>query len=356
MNRLEKCMELNRKKQMLKNAVGIAALGILLSAPLPASSDRMTNVGTTAAPFLEVGVGSRALGMGGAFVAVANDVSALYWNPAGLCRIGHGEAVFERIEWLADIDFNYIGATLSFGRWGTAGFFLNAMSVPKMMVRTVDHPDGTGEQFDASSIAVGLSYSYALTDRFSIGFNGKYISERIWHEKTASFAIDVGTLYFTGVEGLRIGAAITNFGPSMQMDGSDLIIYYDADPGIDGNNDRIMGKLMTDEWPLPLNMQFGIAYDLFDTKYSRFTVAVDAFHPINNTESINTGCELSILNLLYARVGYQAIGQRDTQEGLTLGAGIRYKMFGQSNIKFDYAYADFGLLEYVNRFTLRLDF
>ena len=345
---------------MMIKRISYGILVLLLSGvphiPLFGASGRMTNVGTTAAPFLEVGVGSRAIGMGGAFVAVANDVSALYWNPAGLCRLGHGEAVFERIDWLADISFNFLGAAIPFGHWGTAGFFLNAMTVPKMAVRTVDFPGGTGEEYDAASIAVGLSYSYALTDRFSIGFNGKYITERIWHEKTAGLAIDIGTLYYTGFKGLRLGASITNFGSSLQMDGGDLIIYHDADPGIDGNNDRIMGKLLTDEWPLPLNMQFGIAFDVLDTKFSRLTVAMDAFHPINNTESINTGCELSILNLLFARVGYQAIGQRDTQEGLTLGAGIRYKMFGQSIIKFDYAYADFGLLEYVNRFTLRLDF
>jgi len=274
--------------------IPVLLLSGILHIPLFGASGRMTNVGTTAAPFLEVGVGSRAIGMGGAFVAVANDVSALYWNPAGLCRLGHGEAVFERIDWLADISFNFLGAAIPFGRWGTAGFFLNTMTVPKMAVRTVDFPDGTGEEYDAASIAVGLSYSYALTDRFSIGFNGKYITERIWHEKTAGIAIDIGTLYYTGFKGLRLGASITNFGSSLQMDGGDLIIYHDADPGIDGNNDRIMGKLLTDEWPLPLNMQFGIAFDVFDNKFSRLTMAMDAFHPINNTESINTGCELSI--------------------------------------------------------------
>lgn len=321
-----------------------------------ASSGRLTNVGTTAAPFLEVGVGSRAVGMGGAFVAVANDVSALYWNPAGISRIARPEAVFERVEWLADISFNYLGVVIPFGRWGTAGVFLDAMSVPKMAVRTVDYPDGTGEMFDATSYAVGLSYAFSLTDRFSIGLTGKYIEERIWHEKSHSVAFDIGTLYKTNFNGLRIGATISNFGPSLTMDGSDLIIYYDADVSIDGNNDRIMGKLITDEWPLPLNMQFGIAYDLLTTKFIKMTVAADAFHPINNSESVNTGTEIAILDLLFIRAGYQAIGQTDTEEGLTLGGGLRYKMFGQSYIKFDYAFADFGRLKNVSRYTLRLDF
>ena len=321
-----------------------------------ASGDRITNVGTTAASFLEVGVGSRAIGMGGAFVAVANDVTTLYWNPAGLSRIATSEAVFERIEWLADIYFNYLGATIPLGSIGSIGLFLNSMTIPGDKVRTVIYPDGTGEEFDASSFAFGLSYARNLTDRFSIGFNCKYISERIWHEKAASFAVDVGTLYNTGIKGLRIGAAITNFGPDMKMDGSDLIIFHDVDPLKLGNNERIMGKLMTDSWPLPLNVQFGIAYDFFNTKYSRFTVAVDAFHPINNTESINAGCELALFKMIFMRAGFKSIGQQDTEEGLTLGGGLRYKLFGQSFIKLDYAYADFGRLENASRFTLRLNF
>jgi len=342
----------------INNFPVIRKLLVLLVLPtaMCLGQERLTNVGTTAASFLEVGVGSQAIGMGGAYVAMATDVSGLYWNPGGLGRIEQSEAIFERIGWLTGIGFNYFGVAIPIPGRGTLGLSINSMTVPRSPVRTIDYPDGTGEEYDAGSIAVGASYGFNLTDRFSIGFTAKFIQEQIWHEKTISLAIDVGTLYFTGLKGLRIGAAITNFGPSMQMEGNDLIIYYDADPSIDGNNDRIMGKLITDEWPLPLNMQFGIAYDVFETRFSRLTVAMDAFHPINNTESINTGCELSIMNMLYARVGYQAIGQQDTEEGLTLGAGIKYKMFGQSNIKFDYAYGDFGLLEYVNRFTLRLDF
>lgn len=335
----------------------IRVFGILIiTSDLIFGSGRLTNVGTTSASFLEVGIGSRAIGMGGAFVAVANDVTALYWNPSGISRIARPEAIFERIEWLTDISYNYLGAAIPFGRWGTAGVFMDAMTVPKMAVRTVDYPDGTGEMFDATSYAIGLSYAFSLTDRFSIGLTGKYIEERIWHEKARSVAFDIGTLYKTNFNGLRIGAAITNFGPSMAMDGSDLIIYYDADESIDGNNDRIMGKLMTDEWPLPLNMQFGIAYDLLTTKYCRMTIAMDAFHPINNSESVNIGTEISILEMLFMRAGYQAIGQTDTEEGLTLGGGLRYKMFGQSYIKFDYAFADFGRLKNVSRYTLRLEF
>jgi opacity protein-like surface antigen len=329
---------------------------LILVSSLIFASDRLTNVGTTAASFLEVGVSARAIGMGGAYVAIADDISSLYWNPAGLGTLKKGEAVFEQVDWLAGISFNYIGIAVPLGSYGTVGMFINSMTMPTMKVRTVDYPDGTGENFDASGISAGLSYGKNLTDRFTIGFNVKYIRETLWHETSKSFAVDVGTKYETGIKGLSIGATITNYGPDMKLDGSDLIIYHDTDPLIDGNNDKIMGKLLTEKWPLPLNMQFGIGYDIYDTKYLRITTAIDAFHPINNTESVNLGCEIAVAKMLFVRAGYKALGQQDTEEGLTFGAGINYRLFGQSNIKLDYAYTDFGRLKNTNRFTLGLNF
>jgi len=240
------------------------------------------------------------------------------------------------------------------GRLGTIGAFLTSVNMPRMKVRTMEYPDGTGEYFNSSDLSFGLSFARNLTDRFSIGFNAKYITERIWHERAYSIAFDVGTLYDTGLGSLKIGAAITNFGPSMKMAGSDLTIYHDAAPLIDGNNDRIMGILQVDSWQLPLNMQFGISYDLLNTKANRLIMAFDAFHPINNTESVNAGFEWSTFDFLFLRGGFKAIGQQDSEEGFTIGGGLKYKLFGQSSIKIDYAYADFGRLQGVQRFTLFL--
>lgn len=343
-------------KQVISSRIQIVIVCSLCLMGTGFGQSKLTNVGTTAAPFLEVGVGAEAIGMGGAYVALADDVTGLYWNPGGISRVQQSQVLFERTTWLAGIEFNYLGVVIPIPNRGTLGFFINAMSVPFSPVRTVDYPMGTGEEFDATSFATGLSYGMNLTDRFSIGFNVKYIQERIWHERASSFGLDVGTLYNTGLKGLRLGAAITNFGPSLQLSGSDMIIYEDVDPTISGNNDRIMGTFMTDQWPLPLNMQFGIAYDLLNSNSNRITWALDAFHPINNTESLNTGIEINLMNTLIARAGYKALFQQDTEEGLTLGAGLRYKLFGQSTILIDYAFANFGRLGNVNRYSIRMNF
>ena len=333
--------------------ISLLLLFILTGIVYP-DNDRMTNVGTTAASFLEIGIGSRAVGMGGAFVAIANDGSTLYWNPAGISRLSQGEILFETVDWLVDTRLNFLATVIPLGRFGSIGAFLTSVNIPRMKVRTMNYPDGTGEYFNSSDLSFGLSYARNLTDRFSIGFNTKYISERIWHERAHTIAFDIGTLYNTGLGSLKIGAAITNFGPSMKMNGSDLIIYHDAAPLSEGNNDRIMGELQTDSWPLPLNMQFGVSYDFLDTKVNKFTMAMDAFHPINNTESINAGFEWSTFDFLFLRGGFKAIGQQDSEEGFTIGGGLKYRLFGQSSIKIDYAYADFGRLESVQRFTLFL--
>jgi len=335
----------------------ISILTIGFSGNLVYGGSRLTNTGTTSAAFLEVGIGARSMGMGGAYVAVAEDASTLYWNPAGLSRIQQASGSFEQVNWITDISFNFLAATIPLGNnVGSVGVFVNSMTVPNQAVRTVQYPDGNGEEYSASSIALGLSYARSLTDRFSIGVNIKYLSERIWHEQGHSLAFDIGTIYDTGFDGLRIGACISNFGSGLELSGSDLIIFYDSDPIHLGNNDKIMGQLMTDEWPLPLNMQFGLAYTMNPGAGLQLTLAADALHPINASESVNLGAELKLFNLFFLRSGYKSLFQKDSEAGLTMGAGLNYRLFGSSDIRIDYAYADMGRLGGISRYTLGLTF
>ncbi len=316
----------------------------------------VSNVGTTAAPFLEIGVGARAIGMGGAFVATANDASALYWNVAGIAQLKRPEVLFVHTNWLADIRFDYAGVVIPLGVYGSLGASLTSLSMGEMLVRTIEEPDGTGERFSAADLALALSYGFNLTDRFSFGITAKYIYQRIWKETAQGFAIDVGTLFRTGLKGLRIGAALSNFGTDMRLSGDNLLVYHDIDPYKLGNNDRIFAELKTDAWPLPLIFQAGLAFEAWETEQQRFTLAVDALHPIDNTESMNIGMEYAFREQFFLRGGFRNLFLRDGEEGFTLGAGFYVRFLGNFQVKLDYAYADFGRLQNVQRFSINVAF
>lgn len=316
----------------------------------------VSKVGITAAPFLTIGVGARALSMGGAFVATANDASALYWNPGGLAPLQRTEMLFVHTRWVADTNFDFAGAVLPLGDAGTLGLSITSLTTGDMAVRTIERPEGTGELFSGADLAIALSYSRSLTDRFSIGINVKYINQRIWHESASGAAIDLGTLFVTGFHGLRIGATLSNFGSDMRMEGKDLLVFHDTDPTIGGNNDRVPSKIETQSWSLPLNFQFGLAMEIVQSDRHRMTVAADAMHPSDNTESVNFGGEYAWQEKVFLRGGYRDLFLRDGEQSFAVGGGVAMRFLGNVRWKFDYAFADFGRLENEQRFSVAVEF
>ena len=226
----------------------------------------------------------------------------------------------------------------------------------EMEVRTVDRPEGTGELFEASDMALAIAYGINLTNRFSIGFNLNYIQQRLWKEKATGFAVDIGTLYQTPVKGLRIGAALSNFGTDMKMTGNDLLVYHDVDPYQSGNNDQIFAQLQTDSWSLPLMFQIGVAMDIVQSEQQQLTIEADAMHPNDNSESMHLGMEYGLNKQYFLRAGYRNLFLKDSEEGFTVGAGLELNLFGSFQTSLNYAFADFGRLENAQRFSIRFRF
>jgi len=342
---------------MRKRALILVIMFCLISAPYMNAQtvSNVSKVGITAAPFLTIGVGAKALGMGNAYVATANEASAMFWNPAGIARISSPEGIFSHINWIADMGFDFIGFVMPMGRLGVVGASITSLNMEDMMVRTEERPQGTGEYFTSSDLALAVSYAVFLTDRFSIGFTGKYIRQQIWKESAQGFAIDLGTLFTTGFHGMRIGATLSNFGTDMRMTGEDLVYYHDIDAQSLGNNDEIFAELKTDSWPLPLTFQVGLAMEVIKNDANRLTLAIDAIQPTDNTESVNFGMEYALKKSVFLRGGYRNLFLKDSEEGITFGVGLNLKQMLQLPIRFDYGYADFGRLKDIHCFTLGIE-
>jgi hypothetical protein len=318
----------------------------------------VSKTATNAAVFLEIPVGAAAVGMGGAFVSIANDATSLYWNPAGSALLTQNQFVAVHTGWIAQTRFDFGGFVLPLGVFGTLGFSFTSLSMDDMKVRTVEQPEGTGELFSAGDIAAGITYSRKLTDRFAIGFTGKYVRQSIWHESAEALALDAGTTFKTDLfGGMTIGATLLNFGTNMRLNGRDTRTFIRVDPSKQGSNDRIPTDIEMETWSLPLLLQFGVSTDFMKSENMRWTVAADALHPSDDYESMNIGTEIDFQEHLFLRGGYQALFLTDHEGGLSLGFGVASSsLVGAVGVKFDYAYRDMGRLESVHTFSVAAQF
>src|SRR3989304_5294119 len=321
-------------------------------------SKNVSKVGTTAAAFLEIPVGASAVGLGGAFVSVANDASALYWNVGGISTLGKYGFQLAHMDWIADTKFNFAGLVIPLGDFGTLGFSFTSLTMADMMVRTVEKPEGTGEFFSAADIAIGLSYARNLSDRFSIGFTAKYVQEKIWHMVAEGWAIDAGTLFKKDIlGGMIIGASISNFGTTMKLQGRDTRYFIRVDETKQGSNDRIPTNIELNSWDMPLLFRIGVSTNAIQDDTYRFTVAIDAIHPNNDYPNLNVGAEFGFMDFFILRGGYNALFLKDAEGGLSFGIGVNSKMlFSETIVQFDYAYRDFGRLQNVHMFSVEFKF
>lgn len=316
-----------------------------------------SKVGTTSAQFLKIGAGARAIGLGGAYAALGDDIYSIYWNPAGIARSkSNTEVTFNHAEWLADMTYDFAAGSFKLGDIGVLSASFTMLKTPEDKVRTFDSPEGDGRMWSATSIAITLGYAKNLTDRFAIGFNAKFIREKVWNSSATGVALDVGTVYRTPFNDLLIGAAISNFGTPMTLTGRDLQFNNDPNDNLDTGPNNIPSDYSTDNFDLPLTFRLGLAMDLYNSRYFRASAAVDAIHPNDNTEYINSGLELAYDEMFFVRVGYKSLFKENSEEGLTLGAGVKYYFAGNLGFYLNYGYADYGRLKKVQFVDIGLIF
>ncbi len=342
---------------MINKKLLIFIILIGISVPYSLFPQNVTKTGTTAAKFLSIGIGPRAISMGGAFTSVANDASAIYWNPAGIAYSDQFQGFFSNTALFAGISLNYIGLVLPAGEIGNFAASVTAVNYGTMQVTTENQPEGTGESFSPGSYAFGLSFARFITEDFMVGVTAKLVTENIYHSNASGVAFDIGTIFKSPFEGVRFASSISNFGTKMQMSGSDLLIRYDIDPSRAGSNNTTDASVATDQFDLPLKLQIGMSKDFIFMENQRFTLSIDGVVPNDNNESVNVGGELALFDdMLSLRGGYKSIFLVDSQEGLTLGVGFKYKRPGYIDIGIDYSYQKYEYLGSVNSFSVILKF
>jgi len=281
------------------------------------------NPGETTAAFLKLGVGARPTGMGEAFVAVANDVNALYWNPAGLSQLKDKEISFGHTEWFQDIKYEYMGWINPVGKLGTLGISVIYLYLDGMERRSAPsiNPEGT---FGAHDLAVGLSFGKSVNSSLSIGASLKYINLTIDNEKGNSIVGDLGGLYkFPSLKNFTLGLQLQNMGPGV--------------------------KFISKRNQLPFRCQIGLSYRYLE----KITAALAVNKPIDNKASFRLGAEYWLREVLALRVGYktETISELGTLSGLTAGIGFKV-----SGVIADYSFVPYGDLGNTHRISMSFRF
>ena len=329
---------------------------IIILLPCSVFAGSFSKVGTAAAQFLKIGVGARAMGMGGSFTAIANDVSSIYWNPAGIANLDRTSIGFTHTEWFADISHDFLGVVVPISSSDFIGVQAITLNTAEQEVTTVANPDGTGIFYDVRDLAIGLSYTRQLTDRFSVGLTAKYVMQNLYNVQASSLTLDIGSYLRTGFHNLTIGMAISNFGGTMQLDGRDLITIADVNSSFSGNYNPD-ARLTTQEYPLPLIFRVGLAMDfvggndpVIQSDDYRFTLATEGTHLNDNEERFNIGGECAWTETVFVRAGYKF--NYDTEKW-ALGVGVNIPI-GSQKVVFDYAFIGFENLGNVSQFSLEL--
>lgn len=299
------------------------------------------NAGSAGAQFLKIGVGARAMGMGGAFGSVQGDATSLAWNPAGIGGIGRLEVAVQHTAWVADMNHDFIGLVVPVTDQFTLGLHTIVLTSGKIEITTIDNPEGTGEFYDATDLAVGLTSSVRLSSELVLAATVKYIEERIYEVRSSGLAIDAGASYATGFRSLCIGFGVSQLGLDQSFSGSPLEVRYEpVNPG----EPPVKAELSADKFQLPLTFRAGGSFDVIamlsePSPDHRLLAALDFLQCTDVTERLAIGAEYAWQNTLFLRSGY--LFNAD-EMSWSVGTGLGLTV-DDVRISFDYAASSLGI-------------
>jgi hypothetical protein len=275
---------------------------------------------TSGADFLKIDSGARSQGMGGAFTAMADDVNALTWNPAGIALMKQPEVGYLRMIYLSDIGYNFGGMALPMQE-GEDTFALGG-AVVNLGSPSFDSTLGLAPAVSAGDNAFSLTFAYRAKDIFAFGLTGKAILRNLASYNATAFGGDAGIL-ITPTHQFSIGLGLFNLGTNVQF-------ISEADP-------------------LPLMGRFGLAFKFIDEPHASLAVALDNDYDLNaSMYSGAVGAEFWLDHVFALRAGYTGDAY---QQHWTAGTGFSLDAF-----EMDYAYSPLGTLGDTHRISLIVRF
>ena len=338
-----------------------------------------TPFGGTSAEFLLLGAGARGTALGGAFAALADDISALYYNPAGAALIDRAGAMVSTYDYVAETTYSWVGLAFPFsGGARTFGLQFGTFGFSDQPVYTVAQPDGTGSVYSVSETFAGLTYAENFSDRFSAGITAKFIFDNLGDASGSAFAVDFGTNFHAMLNNhpVRFSFMLANLGTSISYSGDALLASAPRDELDDENVPNVPqpAQLRSKAFPLPTTFRVGLAYDLISATSTRLTVLGDFNQPTNNKAGFAFGGELSFDRLggsgfgVVVRSSYSYIASNNLDptlittalndeanlQGLAFGGGLSYGTDEGFSVGLDYAWRYMGVLGGTNFFTLEV--
>lgn len=293
--------------------------------------------GTATAQFLKIGVGARASAMGESFVAVSNDASALFWNPAGMVQFKEDQVFISHTNWLVDIKHEFFGVVYHLTSEDALGVSVISLQTDDMPVTTEVQPYEHGSYFRYGDVAVGLSYSRKMTAQFSFGGTIRYMNETLDVLRMSGFLVDFGTYYWTGLGTTRFSAVVSNFGNQMAPRGSIALM-----------NGPTVSQFQ--EFSPPTAFKFGFAFEPINEDDQKLTASFQLNHPNDNSENLASGMEYEFLRTFFVRGGYRFNAD---EQSYSFGAGVAATI-NVIHMNVDYGYSAFGRLGGVHRLSILL--
>ncbi len=307
---------------------------ILLATPAHA----LKGAGTTSANFLKIGPGARPVSLGEAYTALAEDVNAIYYNPAGLGFLQRQEITLAHNKYFEGVTQEWGAYALPTLKYGTFGFAFNMLRVDKF--DAYDQFDRPAGKIDAQDFAGYLSWAKEIGSdrRWSYGATAKYIHSQLAFAETTTVAADFGLIVRGPEDKWRYGATIRNLGKGL--------------------------KFVEKRFQLPATLRGGVSYHTpldYPFSGSYVTWVAEAIVDVERNPSAALGIEFSPVKEFTVRTGWR----QNQDAGLGISAGVGFSSLEAGFVEkyswwpellIDYAFVDNGPLDFTHRVSVTFRF